>query len=270
MSNLNSINTNMGAMVALESLNSTNTQMNAAQKQISTGYRVADATDDGAAYAVAQRVRADVNALTTANQQLGGVQGLVQTTLSSLNNVQTLMSSMRDTLVELGNSSLSSTQRSQYQTQYTTYASQLKGFVQDANYNGKTLIGNITGSNGVFSSVTVVRNEVASTYGIATFSGSALYNKITLSALMTSTTSAASIAKLITNTGTFNTQYNNIGTALNNYGSAENYVTTQVTYNSDKINSLNSGLGSLVDADMAQKWHSCRPCRFASSSARNR
>ena len=41
---------------------------------------VADATDDGAAYAVAQRVRSDVGALTTANQQLGGVQGLLSTT----------------------------------------------------------------------------------------------------------------------------------------------------------------------------------------------
>ena len=51
------------------------------QKQISTGYRVADATDDGAAYAVAQRVRSDVGALTSANQQLGNVQGLLSTTV---------------------------------------------------------------------------------------------------------------------------------------------------------------------------------------------
>ena len=51
---LNSVNTNVGAMIALESLNQTNQQLNATQKQISTGYRVADATDDGAAYAVAQ------------------------------------------------------------------------------------------------------------------------------------------------------------------------------------------------------------------------
>ena len=52
---LNSVNTNVGAMVALESLNNTNTQLQATQKQISTGYRVADATDDGAAYAVAHQ-----------------------------------------------------------------------------------------------------------------------------------------------------------------------------------------------------------------------
>ncbi|MGH7154774.1 MAG: flagellin, partial [Acetobacteraceae bacterium] len=48
---LNSINTNVGAMIALQALDATSTQLNAVQKQVSTGYRVADATDDGAAYA---------------------------------------------------------------------------------------------------------------------------------------------------------------------------------------------------------------------------
>jgi len=47
---LNSVNTNMGAMIALESLNRTNADLAATQKRVSTGSRVADATDDGAAY----------------------------------------------------------------------------------------------------------------------------------------------------------------------------------------------------------------------------
>ncbi len=71
-------------MIALQSLNRTNSQLATTQKQISTGYRVADATDDGAAYAVAQSVRSTVRALTSANQQLGTVQGLLSTTQSSL------------------------------------------------------------------------------------------------------------------------------------------------------------------------------------------
>ncbi len=58
---------------------------------------------------------------------------------------------------------------------------------------------------------------------------------------------------LITNTGTFVNQLNTIGTELNNYGSATNYVNNQITYNSDKINALNSGLGSLIDANLAQE-----------------
>ena len=44
---LNSVNTNIGAQVALQSLNLTETQLQATQKAISTGYRVADATDEG-------------------------------------------------------------------------------------------------------------------------------------------------------------------------------------------------------------------------------
>src|ERR1041384_2754072 len=98
---LNSVNTNTGAMIALQSLNQTNQQLATVQKRVSTGYRVADATDDGAAYAVAQSVRSTVGALTTANQQLGNVQGLLSTTQSGLNNISNTMASMRDVLLDL-------------------------------------------------------------------------------------------------------------------------------------------------------------------------
>src|SRR5271163_2608500 len=100
---IDSVNTNVGAMIALDSLNATNSQLAAVQKQISTGYRVADATDDGAAYAVAQSVRSSVSALTTANQQLGSAQGLLSTSSSALNDISNLLSSLRDVLVSLSN-----------------------------------------------------------------------------------------------------------------------------------------------------------------------
>ena len=74
---LNSVNTNMSAMVALQSLDYTNSQLQVVQKQVSTGYRVSDAVDDGAAYAIAQGIRSTVGALTSANQQLGSVTRLV-------------------------------------------------------------------------------------------------------------------------------------------------------------------------------------------------
>ncbi len=254
---LNSVNTNVGAMVALESLNMTTSQLNATQKQISTGYRVSDATDDGAAYAVAQSVRSDVSALTTANQQLGGVQGLLSTTTTALNGIQTIMSSMHDVLVELSNGNTTGDSRSQYVQQYKSLLQNLQSDVQDGDYNGKTLIGNITGSNGTFSSVTTIRNEVGSTYGIKTYSGSGLYNALTFSSYITSSsvtsTMIASIGKLVTTGGSFSTQFNNVGSELNYYGSATNYITNQISFNSDKIGALNTGLGALIDADMAQE-----------------
>jgi flagellin len=254
---LNSVNTNIGAMIALESLNRTNSDLAATQKQVSTGYRVADSTDDGAAYAVAQSVRSTIGALTTADQQLGSVQGLLSTTQSGLNNVSNTMASMRDVLNELTNTSVTGPQRRQYVTQYQSLLASVKNAVMDAGYQGKTLIGNIAGSNGSFGRVTTVRNEWGASYGMATFGGSAMYVAITFGAMLSSakadTTMALCIAAVVSSSGTFLTQMNAVGTALNTVGSEVNFVTGQITYNSDKIDALNTGLGSLVDADLAKE-----------------
>src|SRR6201994_3358043 len=136
---LNSVNTNMGAMVALQSLESTQQQLSVTQKQISTGYRVADSTDDGAAFAIAQNIRSTVGALTSANQQLGNVQGLLSTTQTGLTNISNTMASMRNVLVKLSDGNVQGNDRTTYEQQYTSLLGNLQTFIQDASYNGKTL-----------------------------------------------------------------------------------------------------------------------------------
>ncbi|MCA3279780.1 MAG: flagellin, partial [Roseomonas sp.] len=81
---ITSVITNTGAMTALQSLNRTNDALSVVQKRISTGYRVADAKDDGGAFAVAQTVRSDTASLTAVNEQLGGLRGLVDVSLTAL------------------------------------------------------------------------------------------------------------------------------------------------------------------------------------------
>jgi len=240
----------------LQSLELTNSQLAAVQKQISTGYRVADAVDDGAAYAIAQRVRSDVGALTSANQQLGNVQGLLSTTVTSLNDVSNTLSSARDVLVQLASSNTQGSQRTQYVAQYQSLVANIKTFFQDGTYNGKTLIGNLTGSEGTFGGIDVIRNEAGATYSIGTFSGSVFYGSIAFTS--TQLSSATSVQGFIavgttSTTGAFINQLNSLGTELNTYGAATNYVTNQVNYNNDKITALNDGLGALVDANLAQE-----------------
>jgi flagellin len=245
---LNSVNTNAGALIALQSLNITSSQLAAAQKQISTGYRVADATDDGAAYAVAQRVRSDVGALTSANQQLGNVQGLLSTTLTGLNDASNTLNSLNAVVVKLADGNTQGSQRTQYQTQYTSLVSQIKNFLNGANYNGKTLIGNVGGApTGVTcGNTTVVQDQLGSTFGITTFGGNTLYSSLNV------TTFTSTHAQTFL-TGTFANQLNTIANQLNAFGAKSNYVTSQVSYNSDKIDALNTGLGSLIDADLAKE-----------------
>jgi flagellin len=248
---LNSVNTNINAAIALQSLNTTSAQLAATQKAISTGYRVADAIDDGAAFAVAQRVRSDVGALTSANQQLGNVKGLINTTLTGLNSVSNTLKDAREVLVKLADSNTQGDQRTQYAAQYASLMANVKTFIQDAGYNNKSLIGDITGSNGTFGSVAVIRNEVGATYGIATFGGSAFFASVNFTS--TSLASATSVQALITASGTFLNALSTLSTQLNTYGAAANYVDNQINYNNDKMDSLNGGLGSLIDADLAKE-----------------
>jgi len=249
---LNSVNSNLGATIALQSLNATNSALQMTQKHISTGYRVADATDDGAAYAVAQRIRSDVNAMTSANQQLGNIQGLLSTTNTALNNVSNLMSDARQVLVRLSDSNTQGTQRTQYIAQYRSMITNLKSFFEDAKYNGKTLVGNINGASG-FGRIAVVRNEVGSTYGIATYGGSAFMSSITFTSTQLSGVSTVAAMIGTASTATFMNKLNSLGTAMATYGAAYRYVANQVSYNSDKMDALNTGLGALIDADLAKE-----------------
>ncbi len=248
---LNSVNTNLNAAIALQSLNRTSSQLATTQKTISTGYRVSDAADDGAAYAVAQRVRSDVGALGSANQQLGNVKGLISTTITGLNSASNTLKEAREILVKLGDSNTQGDQRDQYVAQYQSKLANVKSFLQDAGYNNKSLIGDITGSNGTFGSVAVIRNEVGATYGIATFGGSAFFASVNFTS--TALGSATSVQALITQAGTFLNALSTLGSQLNTYGFAANYVDNQISYNNDKIDSLDGGLGSLIDADLAKE-----------------
>jgi len=61
------------------------------------------------------------------------------------------------------------------------------------------------------------------------------------------------VSALISATGTFIQQMDNVGDGLNMVGSEVNYVNNQISYNSNKVDALNTGLGSLVDADLAKE-----------------
>jgi flagellin len=255
---LNSVNTNFGAMVALQSLNRTNEALATTQKRISTGFRVADARDDGAAFAVAQAVRADVAGLTSANEQLGGVKGILDTTLAGLSRVSGMMADVRGVLVKLADDTISADQRAQYQEQFTTLREQVATVMRDASYNNRALvttngteISSLVGSapsSLVASSVVTVRNELGTTYTIDQVDGETLL-------VASAPTTATAAASMLTGTGTndFGTVMNELSTALNSFGNASRFIDGQMSYNRSKIDALESGMGSLVDADLARE-----------------
>ncbi len=140
---LNSVTTNIGSQVSLTSLNAANTQLQATQKRVSTGLRVADATDDGGAYAVAQRVRSDVGALTTVNEQLGNAKGLVGTALTALGKISDSVNTAKQLLVKIGDNANSQDQRNQHVASYRSLLTDVANYTDNSTYNGQTLLARI-------------------------------------------------------------------------------------------------------------------------------
>ena len=80
-----SIMTNASALTALQSLNATNKTSKPTQSRISTGYRVADASDNAAYWSIATTMRSDNKALSTVQDALGLGASKVDTAYTGMN-----------------------------------------------------------------------------------------------------------------------------------------------------------------------------------------
>jgi flagellin len=242
---LNSVNTNIGAMVALQSLNRTNDELATTQKRISTGFRVADARDDGAAFAVAERVRGEIAGTNSANEQLGGVKGLLNVTQKALENVSSTLIKLQEVTTKLADGTISTEQQTQYQAQAKELALNIKSFIEDANYNGKNILdGNVTATQ------SVIRNGAGDLYSFNPFDAMAsVYDVVSSFNNFT----AGSAAAAVTTTGALGNAVTATLTQLNNFGNYQRYVDNQITFNKAKIDAQEAGLGALVDADLAKE-----------------
>jgi flagellin len=242
---MNSVNTNIGSQVALQSLNRTSDQLSVVQKRISTGFRVADAKDDGGAFAVAQSVRADVSGLTAANEQLGGTKGVLETTFAALGKVSESMVKVRETLTRLADGTINDGQRAQYEAQYTALRTQMDNFISDATYNGRTLLSTDTAAGG--GDITTIRNESGGTFTVTAIDGAGTL------LVATAPADAAAAQAALADGGDFETVESAVADALNQFGSDSNYIDSQIRYNKDKVDAMEGGLGALVDADLAKE-----------------
>src|SRR5579863_6026859 len=149
---MTSIHTNLGALVALQTLSTVQSPLNVTEKRVSTGYNVADAFDNGAIFAVAQLIRNNMAGVAAVNSQLNGAQGLISVTNASLTQSSDLLTQVRDILTRLSDQSISTDTRAQLATEFTTLINTINNNLTTAVYNGTSLIGT-SGTIGVVQDV---------------------------------------------------------------------------------------------------------------------
>ena len=236
-----SVNTNVGALVALQSLNRTNSELNTVQKRISTGFRVADGADDGAAFSVAQGLRADVKGYEAVNERLGSAKGLVTVALEGARGVSDTVNEIRKVLVKLADATLSTDERTQYTADYASLKTEVTNFISQSTYNGVSLLTGTAANNIIF-------NNVGGTFSLVA-QNLAASNTTNLTAAATATAAAA----LITATGSLQAFETAVGTALSTIGSYKRAIDNQDNFIKVLSDATTAGIGAIVDADLAKE-----------------
>jgi len=239
-----SVNTNAGALVALQNLNATNGQLEVTQNRISTGLKVANAKDNGGIFAIAQKLRGDVRSLDVVSQSLSRVQSLVDVSAATGQAISDLLISLKEKALAATDTSLDSTSRTALNEDFKALRDQISTIVNNASFNGTNLINNST-------------NSVAA---LANASGSAsltvLDEALQLSGSIVTVTTTEQI-NTITNAKAALTAVNasltNVNSALARLGTKSKALEIQSNFVTKLSDALTTSIGSLVDADLAKE-----------------
>jgi flagellin len=131
---LASIMTNASALTALQSLNATNKKLEVTQGRISTGYRVAEASDNAAYWSIATTMRSDNKALSTVQDALGLGASKVDTAYTAMNKAVETANEIKVKIVAAANASTSDKQK--IQTEIDALQDQLKSYADAATFSG--------------------------------------------------------------------------------------------------------------------------------------
>ena len=103
---LNSVNTNTGAMIALQNLQSTNNELSVVQSRINTGKKVSNAKDNGAIWAIAQGQRSEIGALNAVKDSLQRGQSAVDVGIAAGESVSELLIQLKEKALAASDTSL--------------------------------------------------------------------------------------------------------------------------------------------------------------------
>jgi len=105
-----SVNTNLGAMAALQSLNQTQNALTSTQNQISSGLAVGSAADNPAIYAITQAMNGQISGLAAVQSNLSFGAQVVGTASSSAASISSTLNALQNTLTLGQTQGLSQTQ----------------------------------------------------------------------------------------------------------------------------------------------------------------
>ncbi|MGR9257653.1 flagellin N-terminal helical domain-containing protein [Rhizobium leguminosarum] len=268
---MTSINTNNSAMSALQTLRNINSSLETTQNSVSTGYRVDTASDNAAYWSIATTMRSDNKALSAVSDALGLGAAKVDTAYTAMDNAIDVVDEIKSKLVAATEDGVD---KSKVQEEISQLQEQLLSIAQSASFSGENWVAGADGTKSVVSSfvrdgsgaVSVKMTEYAldtSSTGNVLFGMSSGTIDTASGILGTADANGDSVYSLdITDftTGQIQSALSTIESALSamtsagaQLGSISTRIDLQEDFVSALSDSIDSGVGRLVDADMEEE-----------------
>ncbi|MDP3379250.1 MAG: flagellin [Brevundimonas sp.] len=240
----NSVNTNVGALIALQNLNATNAELAVTQNRINTGKKVASVKDNGAIWAIAQGQRADIGALGAVKQSLDRGVAAVDVAIAAGETVSDLLLQLKEKALAATDASLKTAARAALNEDFQALRDQIATVTANAEFNGINLLK--TGATG-FNALANAQGNATITVGAEVMAlGSTNVSVAATQSIETLTKAAASLTAV-------NDSIDAVSGALARLGTKSKALTTHLTFVGKLTDSLESGVGNLVDADLAKE-----------------
>ncbi|MBW7057023.1 flagellin [Paracoccus bogoriensis] len=247
---MSSILTNNSAMVALQTLKSVNANLGKAQAEISTGKAVANAKDNAAVWAIAKVMETDQSAFKTIQKNLNVGDAVVATARAGAEQIADLLREMKDLAIGAANDAADF---GKIQTDIDAKMAQITSIVSASQLNGINLLAtDVNGAGGTSFTVLGSLDRVNST--VATTAGEIVVNGVDFEASIAGATitSINSRADAVTAIGEIEALIDIAVQGAADLGSAGKRISDQANFVGKLSDSLKTGMGALVDADMEE------------------
>ena len=134
------INTNVKALVAQESMRSSNLSMSQAMERLSTGSKINSAKDDAAGLAITNRMTSQIRGMAKAIGNVNDAISMSQTAEGAIGNVGDILQRMRELAVQAGTGTMNDSDRSSLQLEVSLLKQQIQDIATKTNHNNIKLL----------------------------------------------------------------------------------------------------------------------------------
>jgi flagellin len=240
------VNTNPGAMIALQNLNRTNMELATTQNRINTGLKVASAKDNGAIFAITQSMRADVRSFGVVANSLDRAMSTLDVGISAAESITDLLGEMKEKALAAADPSITDASRTAYNNDFVALRNQVAQIVSNASFNGTNMIDGSTDELRPLSDA-AGGDMVVSTSNMSLSASGGPLASLSASAQVDTQTNAADMIS------TLNTAISNVGAVLARLGSQAKALSLQKTFVVKLSDATQAGIGNLVDADLPRE-----------------